>query len=508
MRYASTRRRLDPTVPEVPVRLAVQDLIAQKTAVFGMTRTGKSNTIKTLIQAVYGMRFAGQEKVGQLILDPNGEYAHDNWQDQTQGDADTTAIQPNAIKNLWRAYTGGLFTDIVRYGLTIPDQDPYQWRLLKLDFFAPETLAMGKRILNAILEEQTDRKATYIQSFCRIGWEASPPADEDPAERTRRRRLQLFYRALLYKAGLRPGQAQEQPDILGVFNKELLDALAQGNTTEGDPGELVIEKAKASVRYPTAAHTLRHPDTLSWAGLIEALKALGTFVTNNNRLYEQFEQSYMTRSSSGQAWADDDVRALLDMFTHDYGSQRVGSAIQEQHQAGQTADFAQDIYHDLAAGRLVIVDTSMGNEELSRAQAERIAQTLFDESKKRFRQAHEALYDTRPAILIYAEEAHMLLPDQGQQDLTDPWVRIAKEGAKFKLGLVYITQEVSSIQKNILKNTVNWLIGGLNNTEEIRELTKITDFEDFASVIGRGLDQGFVRLKTKSNPYVIPVTDQ
>jgi len=99
IRYASTNRRYQ-NVDEIPVSIHPIDLLAQKTALFGMTRTGKSNTTKIIARSVYKLRAPAEGyssiRIGQLIFDPNGEYANENTQDSSG------QSRPNALKNVWK----------------------------------------------------------------------------------------------------------------------------------------------------------------------------------------------------------------------------------------------------------------------------------------------------------------------------------------------------------------------------------------------------------------------
>ncbi len=474
VRYASTNRQ-HQGISNVRVDLYPLDLVDQKTALFGMTRTGKSNTVKIIAKSIFELRYSDPQngRIGQIIFDYNGEYANENIQDGRGG------MNVAALKNVWRSDKKGRKEDIVTYGSVPREGDPDR-RITKLNFYSDENLQTGKEIINTRLDEYTDK---YITAFRSVALELPP--DQRGSLWTRRSRHVVCYRALLAKAGYElPLSLRGGARISGLFGEELRNALAQAhNDAEG---------------LCKQAATLLANATLGWDKLFEALRGVAHFISEKNTGYSQFNQAQMN-DNEGEGWADQRLFNLLQVFRYQNGPALVSRGV-EQHTATVEIDYTDSIYEDISKGRLVIVDQSAGSTEINKLAADRIMAKVFGASLSNFTAGKI------PAkILVYIEEAHNLLPSSRETDMQDIWVRTAKEGAKLGIGLIYSTQEVSSIQKNILKNTANWFIGHLNSTEETKELNKFYDFADFERSILRAQDKGFVRVKTLSNSFVVPV---
>lgn len=477
VRYASTNRKYQQ-IDDVPVYIYPADLLSQKSALFGMTRTGKSNTTKIIAKSVFELRTAENKKdtplrIGQIIFDPNGEYANENVQDNN-----------SAIKNIWKILPKGTnkADEVITYGITKHPNDPERVLML-LNFFEPSNTQIGKSIIDSLLSEDS---TNYIKQFCQVSFDEPDPNDRSATTRYNRRLL--AYRSVLARAGFQVPQ-NLSASTRGLFNQDLITALQTGRNN-----------SPANPEYVSAAQVFSNQNP-TWGQLANAFEALDKFIRDSNSNYTAFENAYVSRpNGSGDRWADEDLKKIIGIFQYPNGTRKIGKAA-EQHSADTTSDYAEDIYNHLVQGKLVIIDQSSGEPELNKSSATRIMTKIFRENQRKFVQGVTDI----PEILVYVEEAHNILPAGNDLDLTDIWVRTAKEGSKYRIGMVYATQEVSSIQKNILKNTANWFISHLNNTDETKELCKYYDFIDFEPSIRRAQDKGFLRVKTLSNLFVIPV---
>lgn len=473
VRYSSSLRFQSKNLEDkAEVFIHPADLLGKRTALFGMTRTGKSNTVKKVIEATVQISSKapqtlgsvtdsnieellksfdkdGEPKfpVGQIIFDINGEYANANLQDG------------NSISDKYQ-------NDVTKYSVLKKDG----FNVMKVNFY--KQIQSGFELVKSFL---SDEGGDYVKSLLAI--DLTEPERTDVSAHTRWQRKIAVYLCCLHAAKF------ELPDDIRTvkfLGNDELNKLVQSD------GSLVPDKG------------ISFDHAINWF----------TTIWDNYNSHQHFINY---RAKKGREWADEDLKALLVFLTRKRtpgGAANVSGyqklrGIVEQHTNTGIKAFEEDIIERLRDGKIIIIDLSQGNPKIQALYSEILCQKIFNHSMNRFISNLPNNF-----IQFYFEEAHNLFPKKDDKDLSQIYNRIAKEGAKLNLGMIYATQEVSSISSNILKNTQNWFIAHLNNEDEIRELRKYYDFEDFADALIRFSaknDKGFVRMKTYSNPFIVPV---
>lgn len=494
VRFASSEIGVKEELDNVPVEVDPRDFIARRTFYGGMSRGGKSNAMKITARAIYLLRQASPDfRVGQLIFDPNGEYANENIQDG------------GSLKNSYQEIKGANYNDEVEtYGLSTHPNDPER-KIVKINFFgsnvydwsdanglsqALEQLFVGKTIID---NELADATTIYVRRFRDTLIECPKPF-ADKGEEIRFKRLITVYRGILYAAGF--SASTQMVNIKGLFGEDLRNAML----SNGSQDPTIKSKIES-------AATLFANTELTWGDFVAACKALRDFMTDKNAGYADYETQYSKRKN-GKRWADDALSNILEIYAYPNGVAQFRRA-ERQHSPNAASDYAADIVNALRHGKLVIFDQSTGDPEQNQNAAERILWEIFNRQKADFidpQRDGDGQIIPPPPVMVYLEEAHNLLPAAGgKEELRTIWARTAKEGSKYAIGMVLATQEPSSVMPAILKNTDNWFVAHLNNADEVRTLAKFYDFEDYSHQIKTISDPGFVRMRTLSNPYTIPV---
>jgi hypothetical protein len=417
------------------------DFLARRTAIFGMTRTGKSNTVKQLVSVIMRASAECKLKLGQIIYDLNGEYANANLQDK----GSIAEVYPDETIRYRMIQTPGFQPILNNFYTQIPE---------------------GHQTLRGLIELNRVTRSSDIDAFLAIDF--AEPRKEDFENETsyahqfiRYQRKIAAYHAMLARAGFEP-----------------------------PPNFKITFEAGASARNKVnpiidPANGLTPNQAFEWF-----------------QLARQIQDELVT--GTGQNWVEPDTNVLMNMLLqkNDQGAYipgfRVLQPFKDYHAPNRTTDVCDEIYQHLLAGKIVILDLSVGDPEQRERLGKRIARHILTSSMAVFNSGK-----VPPNIVIYVEEAHNIIGRN--EPLTEIWPTIAKEGAKARLATVYATQEVSSIHPNILSNTENIICAHLNNENEISELAKYYDFRDFSKSIIRAQDVGFGRVKTLSNPFVIPV---
>jgi hypothetical protein len=474
VRYTSTDRlHRGGTEPRVDVMVQPSDFLARRTAVFGMTRTGKSNTVKTMVAAVHLAAMQDGVKVGQVIFDLNGEYANATSQDDNSSIARVFA--DDTIRYRGIPTTG--FLDMRNNFYTALDE--------------------GLQILQSELSKSGTNSGQDMQTLMSLSLDKPIQASymtvpEFKSAETRWKKTVAIYKSILRRSEFQQGATDSTvtfpvgEDVLDIIFNSAYSSDVEINAIHGGSKQKRTAYVRSVLGDPSSGITLD-----------EAVKFF-------SKVRELNKGTQIVPRNGGEPWLSKTDEGLLNLLVGKSdgdgfirSTRVIGNAGKPYHSPQGSDNVPRDIYGYLLEGKIVIVDLSVGVESVRKTAAERIASHVLSRSMDTF--ASGAI---PPKVMIYVEEAHNLIGKDANFDTT--WPRIAKEGAKAGIALVYSTQEPSSVHPNILANTENWFTTHLNNDDELKALGKFYDFVDFKDSLKLAQNIGFARIKTMSSPFVVP----
>jgi DNA helicase HerA-like ATPase len=163
----------------------------------------------------------------------------------------------------------------------------------------------------------------------------------------------------------------------------------------------------------------------------------------------------------------------------------------------------KEIVGALEGGRVVIVDTSKVGDEAELLIGSMIATEVLTKYQKH--KADGTLTDKLP-ISIIIEEAPRVLGQERLEGGDNIYSRIAREGRKFKVGLIAITQITSVIPRDILTNMNTKIILGNEMATERHALidSAAQDLSDDDRMIA-SLDKGEAIVTTIFTKFAVPI---
>ena len=163
------------------------------------------------------------------------------------------------------------------------------------------------------------------------------------------------------------------------------------------------------------------------------------------------------------------------------------------------SDLIDNTMQSLSEGNLVVVDISMLSSKGGEVVAGLLMRKIFSHNQRQFTN------DNVIPVVAVIEEAQSVLG--GKQSETSPFVEWVKEGRKYDLGAILVTQQPGSLATELLSQTDNWFCFhllseadtfclGKNNSHYSRDI--------LAHIVAEPIE-GNCYMWTSKQPFVLPV---
>jgi len=192
---------------------------------------------------------------------------------------------------------------------------------------------------------------------------------------------------------------------------------------------------------------------------------------------------------------------VLNIYADESGSMKSRSAIFSATGGESTI---KDIVRNLEEGKKVVLDTSSMSNNTEILIASIIAAEIFERYKY---YKSEGVLDQKPLVSVILEEAPRVLGADAMHSGGNIFSTIAREGRKFRVGLVAVTQLSSIIPREVLTNMNtkiilgNELLAERNAIIESAAQDLSTDSRSIAS-----LDTGEAIVSSVFTKFAIPIT--
>lgn len=232
------------------------------------------------------------------------------------------------------------------------------------------------------------------------------------------------------------------------------------------------------------------------------IKKIDDYCDEPQKLYYDFPDFFGKKKAAGDEEdkkADKSARGTIMAIR-----KRIRHFIDEGGVHSSSSTLLEDTFKALKQGKTVIIDLSLRDAEDASIISTMIVRKLFADNKRNYTEAKDE--QLIPCVII-VEEAQNVLSDEHVRTSANPFVRVAKEGRKFGIGLVAITQRPSAISEEIRSQAENFFAFYMGNSDDIKALVKSNINYDgvISSFIQRETIQGNLYFVTSSHPFVIPV---
>jgi len=135
----------------------------------------------------------------------------------------------------------------------------------------------------------------------------------------------------------------------------------------------------------------------------------------------------------------------------------------------EQSNLIENIFKHLKQGKTVVIDLSLKDSVDSSIISTILVRKLFENNKRYYTEQEEGKVIHS---VICVEEAQNVLSEEFVKSSANPFVRVAKEGRKFGIGLIAITQRPSAIAEEIRTQAENFFAFYMGNSKDIKALVE------------------------------------